>query len=145
MGRFILMLLSLLMLQACSQFVDEADKADKNNRYFADASECYETAHKKEKVNVMLSGNKEHSFAFPITVDIPISYDAGVFKNCMIYAGHSEPKVDADPAAYLELSRRCLDQARGADNTNEVYANCIRNGDISVDVIENKKESPSLK
>jgi hypothetical protein len=145
MGRFVFILLSLLMLQACSQFVAEADNTDKNSRYFADASECYETAHKKEKVNVMLSGNKEHSFAFPITIDIPITYDAGVFKNCMMYACHSEPKVDADPTAYLELSRRCLDQARGEENSNDVYANCIKNGDISVDVIDSRKSSPKTK
>ena len=63
----------------------------------------------------------------------------------MIYAGHKEPKVDADPSVYLELSRRCLDEARGSDNTNDAYANCVRNGEISVDVIENKKESTSPK
>ncbi len=87
----------------------------------------------------MMSGNTEHSFAFPITIDIPITYDAGAFKNCMLYAGHSEPKVDADPTAYLEISRRCLDQARGEDNTNEAYANCVRNGDLTVDVIDSRK------
>ena len=141
MGKFTIMLLSLLILQSCSQFVSEADKTDKNNRYFADASECYETAHRKEKVNVMLSGNKEHSFAFPITIDIPISYDAGAFKNCMVYAGHTEPKLDADPTAYLELSKQCLDQARGENNSNEVYASCIQNGNISVDVIDTKKNT----
>jgi hypothetical protein len=146
MGKFAVVSLSFFMLQACSQFVDNADKADKNSRYYADANECYQTANRKEKVNVMLSGNKEHSFAFPITIDIPITYDAGAFKNCMIYAGHKEPKVEtADPTAYLELSRRCLDEARGEANTNEAYANCIKNGDISVDVIDTKKESPSKK
>lgn len=57
----------------------------------------------------------------------------------MIYAGHSEPKVDADPTAYLEISRRCLDQARGEDNTNDAYASCVRNGDLTVDVIDSRK------
>jgi hypothetical protein len=138
--KFSLILLSLLVLQACSHFLTETDKADKSSRYFADASECYRTAQKKEQISVMMSGNKDHSFAFPITIDIPITYDAGAFKNCMIYAGHKAPKIDADPTAYLELSKRCIEEARGEDNTNDVYANCIKNGDISVDVIESKKE-----
>jgi hypothetical protein len=138
-------LLSLLTLQACGQFLTKADKVKDNSRYFADATDCYQSSQRKEKVSVMMSGNTQHSFAFPITVDIPMGYDAGAFKNCMIYSGHSEPKVDADPTAYLELSRRCIDQARGEDNTNDVYASCIRNGDITVDVIHSKKDYPKKK
>jgi len=138
--KFTAFLMSLLTLQACSdRFLSEGVKAKDNNHYFADATECYQTAQRKEKVNVMMSGNTQHSFAFPITIDIPITYDAGAYKNCMIYAGHKEPKIDADPTAYLEISRRCLDQAKGEDNANEAYANCVKNGDLTVDVIHSKK------
>jgi hypothetical protein len=133
-------LLSLLTLQACGEFLTKADKANDDSRYFADAYDCYRTAQKKEQISVMMSGNKDHSFAFPITIDIPITYDAGAFTNCMIYAGHAAPKVEADPTAYLELSRRCLDEARGEDNTNDAYANCVKNGDITVDVIHSNKD-----
>ncbi len=140
MIKITVILLSLLTLQACTgSFLSKADKTKDNSHYFADATECYQTAQRKEKVNVMMSGNTEHSFAFPITIDIPITYDAGAYKNCMIYAGHKEPKVDADPTAYLEISRRCLDQARGEEDANDAYANCVRNGDITVDVIHPKK------
>lgn len=141
MVKFIIILLSLLTLQSCGGLPAKTDKENNDSRYFADASECYETAHRKEKVNVMMSGNTDHPFAFPITIDIPITYDAGAYKNCMIYAGHAEPKVDADPTAYLEISKRCLDQARGEENANDAYANCIRNGDLTVDVIESKKDN----
>lgn len=135
--KFSAFLLCLITLQACSdRFLS---KGDDNSRYFADATECYQTAHRKEKVSVMMSGNTQHSFAYPITVDIPIAYDAGAFKNCMIYSGHKEPKIDADPAAYLEISRRCLDQAKGEQDVNDAYANCVRNGDITVDVIHPNK------
>ena len=138
--KFTAFLLFILSLQACSdRLLSEGDKAKDNNHYFADATECYQTAQRKEKVNVMMSGNTQHSFAFPITIDIPITYDAGAYKNCMIYAGHKEPKIDADPTAYLEISRRCLDQAKGEDNANDAYANCVKNGDLTVDVIHSKK------
>lgn len=71
-------LLPLITLLACNPFVTKAEKAD--SQYYADASACYQTAHRKEKVNVMMSGNTEHSFAFPITIDIPITYDAGTLR-----------------------------------------------------------------
>lgn len=142
MLKFSVLSMALFMLLACSDMLTKSDKEINDDRYFADASECYRTSQKKEKVNVMMSGNKDHGFAFPITIDIPVTYDAGAFKNCMIYAGHKAPSLEADPTAYMEISRRCMDQARGEENTNEAYAYCVQNGDITVDVIESKKGNP---
>ena len=53
MGKLTVLLLSLLLLQACSHIGAEPSKADKESRYFADATECYQTAHIAKKRSML--------------------------------------------------------------------------------------------
>lgn len=98
--------------------------------YFTDATECYQTSIHKEQVKVQTG-------KAVTVIDIPTVHNAGAFSNCMARAGHTPPKVN--PQAYLEMSSRCLNEARGTEQPDEAYARCIRAGTLRIEPILDEK------
>lgn len=117
MPKFFILLLSLLILPSCA-----TDIGKQNAGHFADATTCFQTTARNEKVKVPTAPT--------ITVvDVPLGNDAGAFGLCMGKKGHPVPQANVE--VYLNLSRACLSEARHAANANEAYANCIDRNNIS--------------
>ncbi len=130
MTKTIPFLLGLSLITACATTHKEPGAAEFEG-YFTDAANCYQTSIHREQVKVQTGKTMT-------VVDIPISHNAGAFSNCMIRAGHTTPKVS--PQEYLEMSSRCLNEARGTANPDEVYGLCIRAGALGVEIIDEKTE-----
>lgn len=133
-------LLCLGLLNACSSYLTETRNVN-DEGYFADATDCYHSSMIKTQLNVPVGGisNKEVVISpQTMVIEVPITQDAGTFKNCMSHAGHQPPK--ADPQAYLEMSSRCLGEARNAENPDQAYGRCIRRGNISVETINEEEQ-----
>lgn len=114
-----------LLLAGCGNTLSV--KQENNGGYFADALACSQSSERTETVHLANPGAAG-------SIDIPLGYDAGKFKVCMIQAGR--PVASIDPAKYLGSSISCLDEAYSADKSDEVYAECIRRSDLKVDVQE---------
>ncbi len=127
-----------LLLVACAGTEPQRNTKTDDASYFADASQCFESTMHKQQIQLNMGGNSypSPSIITPITIDLPLVPDAEAYSYCMANLGYVPPK--ADPQAYLQESQTCLDQARGAANHNQAYADCIRKGGIAVDLIHSK-------
>lgn len=120
--------ITMLILQSCSATLTQTTHREDHRGYFIDASNCFKTSMRKERVKVPtgLSGMT--------VVEIPTVYDAGSFTNCMRFAGHKTPKVDLED--YLTVSRQCYLEARGQSNADDVYADCVYRSRIGVELLD---------
>ena len=127
MIKFSALLLCITLLLACTnnEWVKK-NIQDTNHGYFSDASECGQTAIRKEKLLVPTAGSLS-------VVEIPIYYDANVFIVCMEHAGRPVSRVDL--TEYLNVSTACLQKARGTENPDESYADCIKRSRLDVEII----------
>jgi hypothetical protein len=124
MPKFIAMLLSLLVLPSCSDYVVKQDA-----NHFADASSCLQASKRKE--------NQKVPTEMTMTiVEIPLGNDANAYTECMLQKGHAPPPVKPDD--YLNASRACMSLSRNALKPIEAYAKCIRHGKVSAETIPSK-------
>jgi len=112
-----------VLLAACSG--GESIKHETDRGYFIDALDCRALSVYKETV---LLPNPTAGGA----IEIPLGHDAGEFINCMAYKGRPAPL--ANVTEYLEVSEHCMAEARGAGNSDEIYAHCIRNSELGVEL-----------
>lgn len=113
----------LLLLQGCASFFSPQDDAES---YFFDALNCYNSTIVKEQVNIPLASG--------ITViELPLSPDAGAFKNCMVETGHPPPKGDA--GEFLKIAHQCLKAAHKASDPDSTYADCVRRSEIAIEPV----------
>ncbi len=119
-------LLMLLMLQGCGNFFSRQDTG--NSPYFSAASTCHQSSMRKEQIKVPIASTMT-------VMEVPVANDPNVFGKCMENKGY--PVEKADPAAYLEVSRDCLQAARHAPNPDKAYADCVRHGGITVETLPN--------
>ncbi|MDD5275943.1 MAG: hypothetical protein PHR16_07665 [Methylovulum sp.] len=127
MYNTVIMLLISLMVQGCSDYFS---KSGTDSKYFSDASTCYQSSVRKEQLKVPTAGTMS-------IIEIPTGNDAGAFSNCMAYKGH--PIEKADPEAYLNASRECLQATGNATDPGNAYADCIKHGNITVETLPNGK------
>jgi len=124
-------LLCLPLITACPSLAI-GSVASEFEGYFTDATNCHQASIHTEQVKVPIG-------QAVTVIDIPTVHNAGAFKNCMVRAGHTPPKVNSQE--YLEMSFRCLNEARGTDDPDEAYGRCIRAGALGVEaIIEEKTE-----
>lgn len=123
MFKLAVILLSL-PLSGCSDYLSRHDTDDTG--YFADASTCFQSSMRKESVKVPTARTMT-------VIEVPVGNNANDFGLCMEQAGH--PITQANPDAYLDVARTCLQQARGSSNPDEAYAACVRHGKITVEAI----------
>ncbi len=110
-----LIFLTIILQSGCSA---PLSKPESDSGYFADATSCFQSSGRKEYIKVPTAGTMT-------LVEVPIDTDAGNFSLCMRQAGHLA--TQAEPNAYLELSRSCLQQARGSSKPDAAYFGCISN------------------
>lgn len=123
MSKFAIILLTVL-LQSCSGYL--VSHASDDTRYFSDALNCFQSAERKESVKVPTGSTLS-------VIEVPVGINPSVFGSCMEQAGHPVPQVNPDD--YLNVSRACMQQARGSSNPDEVYAGCVRHGKITVETM----------
>lgn len=98
-----------------------------NDGYFFDALQCSQSSMLHQSVKVPTAG----SFS---VVEVPLGCDANAFIACMAHAGR--PVACADPTEYINVSKACLQEARGATNQDDAYSLCIKRSRIKVDVLD---------
>jgi len=122
------MLLWLILLSGCAgNELSIANNQGNNRGYFADATQCSQSSMRKEQILLPNPGAAG-------AIEIPLGYDPDLFIVCMEHAGR--PVSRADLTEYLNVSTICLDEARGAENPDEDYANCVKRSDLSVEILK---------
>jgi len=114
MARVVILLVYVVVLQGCSSLKQSNDAAIKD--YYTASISCVSQA--ENQVSTQVPTGKAMT-----TVEIPVGFNAGIFGDCMIHAGHPPPQADPEP--YLATARKCMDEALGASNPEQVYANCV--------------------
>jgi hypothetical protein len=120
--------LCIILLSGCTNNdLVKQNSHDINRGYFSDASECSQTAMRKEAYNVPTAGSVS-------VVEIPVGYDAGKFIVCMEHAGRPvSSRVDVTD--YLNVSTDCLNEARKSEHPDQNYASCIKRSRLNIEVI----------
>lgn len=130
MGKSPLLALCITMLSACTNSDSiKQDSSDTHRGYFADASNCSQSAIRKEEINVPTAGSVS-------VVEVPTGYDAGKFIACMEYAGRPVSRVDL--TEYINVSNTCLYEAKESKNPDADYADCIRRSRLNVEIINDE-------
>lgn len=109
-----------------------------NERYYADATDCFHTSTLKQNVDVKY-GTRSGEFVGGLNFDIPMGSDAGAFRLCMEHKGHPVEKVQLNADDYQRISADCMDEAQASSTPNETYASCVQRGTITVEPILNRK------
>lgn len=126
MTRLLAVALTSALLQACGSHPPAERSDPAGQRRFTDAAHCLSATEIKERVQVQTG-------ASTTVLEIALSYDMAAFGACMERAGHPPPK--ADPAAYLAVARKCVQEADRSGNAEATYAECVRQSGISVEAL----------
>jgi hypothetical protein len=94
-----------------------------NRGYFADANQCRVSSTNKQ--NMLVPGGT--------VVQIQLGYDPNAFIACMAHAGWPVPR--ANLTEYTEVSTKCLEESREAENSDEAYASCIKRSNLNIEII----------
>lgn len=128
MSRLSVILLCVIALPGCTERESVKFVGKKtNDGYFFDALQCSQASMRHESIKVPTAG----SFS---VVEVPLGCDANAFIACMAHAGR--PVACADPSEYINVSKACLQEARGAANQDDAYSLCIKRSRIKVDVLD---------
>ncbi len=84
---------------------------------------------RKESFNVPTAGSVS-------SIEIPVGTDAGKFTVCMEHARRPVSRVDA--SEYLKVSSACLQEARGMEQPDDGYAQCIKRSRLEVEIITDR-------
>ncbi len=127
MTQYLPMLVCTIMLAGCSgQALFPDRERTGHHGYFADAAECNRSSLRKEAINLPIAGSIS-------VVEVPIIYDSGRFTACMEYA--RRPVSKTDETEYMKISAACLNEAQGAEQPDEKYADCIERSQLDVKII----------
>jgi hypothetical protein len=121
------LLITMLILQCCTGAYTQIESSEDQRGYFNDASNCFKTSMRKEQLQVPTGQGMT-------VVEIPMASDAGVFTNCMRFAGHKTPKANLEN--YFTVSRQCYLEARSLSNSDDVYTDCIQRSKIGIEFLE---------
>ncbi|MEQ1620474.1 MAG: hypothetical protein ABL919_03635 [Methylococcales bacterium] len=124
--KTLLLIISLLTGCTKNELISQNNQVE-NPGYFSDASKCYQSSVRVEKILVNPTVG---------VVEIPIGYDANTFVVCMDYSGR--PVSRADPTKYLNTSTTCLQHARDAEYPDKSYADCIDRSHLDIEIIPDK-------
>lgn len=124
MNSFLMSILLVCLLVGCNQAL-VTQESPEHKGYFADAFRCNQSSMRKESVNVPTAGSMS-------VVEVPMGYDAGKFTVCMQYA--KRPVSRADASEYLKVSSNCLQVARGSDNPDQSYSDCLKNSRLNLQI-----------
>jgi hypothetical protein len=125
MNRVIIFLVFLLsMLQGCAARPEQQYSGAAGNDFYRASLTCLKSSEKQ--ITTQVPTGKAVT-----TVEVPVGFDSNIFGDCMKHAGH--PPFPADPEPYLATARKCPNEAKGASNPEEAYANCVgRTLDVEV-------------
>ncbi len=129
MDKYLALLLCSGFLAGCGNELLTHDNQSDNKGYFADATQCSQSAMRKESLNVPTAGSVS-------VIEVPMGYDAGKFIVCMEYA--KRPVSRGDAGEYLKVSTACLQEARGSEHPDNRYADCIKRSRLDIEIITDK-------
>jgi hypothetical protein len=108
MNKLSLSFFCITLLMGCSSNnVVKQDKLNATSDYFSDSSECSK---------VTLRNNQR--------VNIPMGKNPNVYMSCMKQKGWTV--TTADTSDYRAVSTACQEEAKGTENVDASYADCIK-------------------
>jgi hypothetical protein len=133
MIKFSVFSLCIILLSGCTyNELVKKNSHDINRGYFSDASECSQSAMRKEELLVPTGVRGMESGGS--VIEIPIGYDANTFIVCMEHAGRPVSQR-VDVTEYLKVSTDCLHEARESEHPDKSYASCIKQSRLKVEVL----------
>ena len=130
MNKFSILLLCIALLLGCvSNKSVNQNNQDTHVDYFSDATNCSESTQPKQAINVPTGRTQSQ-------VQIPAGRDKNAYVDCMKQKGWSV--LRADPTEYQAVTKACHQQAQGAKDFDESYADCVSRSRLNVEVITDK-------